>query len=107
AKSGESFTRQIAIPADMPPIVVRSAFGGLGIYRLAYALKARYRGLDEMGREVSEHVAFNEAIAAAGGALHIFPALRVWAPAQHLYQPEDFNLPWRLRMQAMRLAAVL
>lgn len=107
AKFREVFIRQIAIPVDMPPIAVRSAFGGLGIYRLAYALKARYRGLDEKGREVSEHVAFNEAIVAAGGELHIFPGLQVRAPAEHLYRPQDFKLPWRLRMRAMRIVAAL
>lgn len=105
AKFREVFRRQIEIPSGMAPIAVRSAFGGLAVYRLAWALGSRYRGLDEGGREVSEHVAFNEAIAAAGGALHIFPALRVQAPAQHLYQPQDFTLRWRLRMQALQLAA--
>jgi hypothetical protein len=107
AKFREVFTRQIEIPPNTPPIAVRSAFGGLGIYRLSHALKARYRGLDEAGREVSEHVAFNEAIVAAGGELHIFPALQVQAPPQHLYQAQDFKLRWRLRMHAMRLAALL
>jgi hypothetical protein len=107
AKFREVFRRQIEIPSDMAPIAVGSAFGGLGIYRLSRALGARYRGLDDGGREVSEHVAFNETIARAGGALHIFPALRVHAPAQHLYQPQDFALRWRWRMRALRLAALL
>jgi hypothetical protein len=107
AKFREVFRRQIEIPADLPPIAVRSAFGGLAVYRLSRALAARYRGLDETGREVSEHVAFNEAIATAGHALHIFPALQVQAPTQHLYQARDFKLPWRLRMRALRLAALL
>jgi hypothetical protein len=107
AKFREVFRRQIEIPSDMAPIAVRSAFGGLAVYRLAQALRSSYRGLDEGGREVSEHVAFNEAIAAAGGALHIFPALRVHAPAQHLYQPQDFTLRWRLRMRALRFAAMV
>jgi hypothetical protein len=107
AKFREVFRRQIEIPADMPPIAVRSAFGGLGVYRLSRALEAGYCGLDTAGREVSEHVAFNEAIASKGGELHIFPALQVRAPAQHLYQPQDFKLPWRLRMRALQLAALL
>lgn len=107
AKFREVFRRQIEIPLAMAPIAVRSAFGGLAVYRLSWALRSRYRGLDDSSREVSEHVAFNEAIADAGGTLHIFPALRVHAPAQHLYQAQDFKLRWRLRMQALQLAAVV
>jgi hypothetical protein len=106
-KFREVFRRQIEIPPNMPPIAVRSAFGGLGVYRLSCALQGRYCGLDAAGREVSEHVAFNETIASAGGELHIFPALQVHAPLHHLYQPQDFRLPWRLRMRALRLAALL
>ena len=79
AKFREVFARQIAVPADAAPIEVQSAFGGLAIYRLRSALDARYCGLDELGRETSEHVAFNAEICAAGGRLHIFPALQVHA----------------------------
>jgi len=104
AKFREVFTRQIEIPPSLPPIAVRSAFGGLGIYRLAAALAARYCGIDAEGRETSEHVAFNTAIGGAGGRLHIFPALRVRAPRQHLYQPSDFKWRWRMTMTARRAA---
>jgi hypothetical protein len=103
AKFREVFARQIVLPPDLPPVAVRSAFGGLGIYRLPIALQARYGGIDAQGREVSEHVAFNAAIHAAGGTLHIVPALQVHAPEQHLYRDEEFTWPWRLRMQAQRL----
>jgi hypothetical protein len=104
AKFREVFARQIAIPPRLPPIAVRSAFGGLGLYRLSFALAGRYRGVDTLGRDVSEHVAFNAAIGEAGGQLHIFPALRVAAPQQHLYQPSQFQLRWRLAMVARRAA---
>jgi hypothetical protein len=104
AKFREVFARQIEIPASAPPIEVRSAFGGLGLYRLSAALAARYVGIDSQGREVSEHVAFNAAIGRAGGRLHIFPALQVQAPRQHLYQAEEFKLPWRMRMMGRRVA---
>ncbi len=106
AKFREVFTRQIEIPPSLPPIAVRSAFGGLGIYRLAAALAARYRGVDAEGRETSEHVAFNTAIGRAGGRLHIFPALQVHAPRQHLYQPSDFKWRWRMTMTARRAAEI-
>lgn len=104
AKFREVFTRQIEIPPSLPPIAVRSAFGGLGIYRLPAALAARYHGVDAQGRETSEHVAFNTAIVRAGGQLHIFPALQVHAPRQHLYQPSEFRWRWRMTMMARRTA---
>ncbi len=107
AKFREVFARQIEIPAALPPIAVRSAFGGLGIYRLSVALAARYCGLDGAGREVSEHVAFNEAIARSGGELCIFPPLQVRAPAQHLYRACEFSRRWRLAMLARRTAELL
>lgn len=106
AKFREVFARQIAIPPDVLPIPVRSAFGGLGIYRMSSALAARYCGLDDQGRDVSEHVAFNEAIGRNGGRLHIFPPLQVQAPQQHLYQAADFTWRWRLAMLAQRFAEI-
>ncbi|HZX84539.1 MAG TPA: hypothetical protein VFF19_13310 [Reyranella sp.] len=106
AKFREVFTRQIEIPPSLPPIAVRSAFGGLAIYRLPAALAARYRGTDATGRETSEHVAFNTAIGHAGGRLHIVPALQVHAPRQHLYQPAEFKWRWRVTMMARRTAEI-
>jgi len=106
AKFREVFTRQIEIPLSLPPIAVRSAFGGLGIYRLPAALAARYHGVDVDGREISEHVAFNTAIGRAGGRLHIFPALQVHAPRQHLYHSSEFRWRWRLAMMARRTAEI-
>ena len=103
AKFREVFARQVVLPADLQPVAVRSAFGGLGIYRLPAALAARYQGVDAQGRDTSEHVAFNAAIHAAGGGLYVVPALQVHAPEQHLYQAHAFRWPWRLRMHARRL----
>lgn len=99
AKFREAFARQIELPPHLPPIEVRSAFGGLGIYRMEFALDARYTGIDAQGREVSEHVAFNAAIGRAGGRLHIFPALQVRAPKQHLYDASEFDFRWRMKMR--------
>lgn len=104
AKFREVFMRQIVIPPALPPIAVQSAFGGLGLYRLPIALAARYRGVDDRGRETSEHVAFNSAIGRAGGQLHILPELQVHAPAQHLYDASEFGWRWRLVMMARRAA---
>lgn len=103
AKFHEVILRQIKIPRGVPPIEVRSAFGGLGIYRISYALAARYQGLDAESREVSEHVAFNEKITNLGGRLFIFPALVVHAPQQHLYQRAEFGWRCRVALQLQRL----
>lgn len=102
AKLREVFARQINIPPWLAPVPVRSAFGGLAIYRMTFASMQRYSGSDAQRRERSEHVAFNEAIGQAGGELHIFPALKVHAPRQHLYHPSQFRLRWRIAMQALR-----
>lgn len=100
AKVRESCARQIVIPRSVPPIGVRSAFGGLGLYKMRFALGARYCGVDGRGREASEHVAFNEAVGRAGGQLYIFPSLIVRAPREHLYRASDF--PHRLRLAMFR-----
>jgi glycosyltransferase involved in cell wall biosynthesis len=67
--------RQVNIPPNTPAVAVRSAFGGLGIYKLDFVRAARYVGLLPDGSEICEHVAFNEAIVRAGGVLYIFPKL--------------------------------
>jgi len=75
--------RQVPIAKTAAPIAVDSAFGGLGLYRLAYTLDATYVGLDSDGEETCEHVSFNADIRRRGGALHIFPGLRNSTPWPH------------------------
>lgn len=84
AKRREASLRQIEIPPDLTPIRVFSAFGGLGIYKMKFALQSKYEGLDWQGREEAEHVSYNRKIIQGGGQLFIFPALRVQAPEEHL-----------------------
>jgi hypothetical protein len=103
AKIREVYTRQIAIPSSMPPIRVRSAFGGLGIYKMQSTFGARYCGTDGVNREVADHVAFNEAIGLKGGQLYVYPSLVVQAPTEHLYRVSEFTLRWRLAMFGVRL----
>jgi hypothetical protein len=86
--------RQLNIPPNTPPIAVRSAFGGLGIYKLDFVRAARYVGLLPDGSEVCEHVAFNEAAVRAGGVLYIFPELLNQAPPEHIHPP--LSGLWRL-----------
>ena len=87
-------SRQLTIPSNTPPIAVRSAFGGLGIYKLDFVRTARYVGLRPDGSEVCEHVPFNEAAVRAGGALYIFPELLNHAPPEHIHP--RFSGLWRL-----------
>ena len=75
--------RQVPIEKTHAPIAVESAFGGLGLYRLSYALNAVYVGLDSDGTETCEHVSFNADIGHDGGKLHIFPRLRNKTPWEH------------------------
>ena len=67
--------RKIIVDPSSPPIAVESAFGGFGIYRTEAVRGATYVGLDLSGCELCEHVAFNQAIRAAGGDLYIVPSL--------------------------------
>jgi hypothetical protein len=84
-------SRQIRISPDSPPVAVRSAFGGLAIYKLDFVRAARYVGLLPGGSEICEHVAFNEAAVRAGGMLYIYPGLLNYAPPEHI-QPRFSGL---------------
>ena len=103
AQFREVFRRQIVLPPHLPPIAVQSAFGGLGLYKAERALAASYRGEDESGRPVCEHVAFNRAVTAAGGRIYIFPSLLVQAPAEHLFDPAKYPLRLRMAMHGVEL----
>jgi hypothetical protein len=87
-------SRQRNISPNTPPVPVRSAFGGLGIYKLDFVRAARYVGLLPDGTEVCEHVAFNEGAVRAGGILYIFPELLNQVPPEHIH-PRLSGL-WRL-----------
>lgn len=76
--------RLFTIPETAAPIAVSSAFGGLGIYKMRYALNATYMGhkskyLIQEGKEhrirlqVCEHVHFNQGITRQGVKLYILP----------------------------------
>lgn len=69
-------------PVGSPPVPVRSAFGGLAIYRTAAYIKGTYDG-----RRDCEHVSFHESVATATGqALFLCPAMRCvmhWTEPQH------------------------
>jgi glycosyltransferase involved in cell wall biosynthesis len=64
-----------AIPRKLQPIPVISAFGGLGIYRIDCFLKGAFSGSDKYGREICEHVPFNENLTRYGYKIFIIPSL--------------------------------
>jgi hypothetical protein len=68
-------SRMIEIPPHAQWIQVRSAFGGLGIYRKEILRGLRHHGLSSSGSEVCEWVAFNETLASRGHKLFINPQL--------------------------------
>lgn len=83
------FSRQRYLPLNAEPILVKSAFGGIGVYRLGAALKGRYRGSTESGKEICEHVPFNFDVGLSG-RLYVFPRLRNAAPEEHLRRDLGF-----------------
>ena len=85
--------RRFSLPPDMGRIRVDSAFGGLGLYRLADITGCRYVGLDEEGEEICEHVDFHRDVRRRGGRLYIDTALINGSGVQpHDYEPSRFKL---------------
>jgi hypothetical protein len=76
------FGRQIKIASEEPPILVESAFGGLGLYKVAYLTGAWYSAA-LTGRPTCEHVSFHRALRENGAELYILPALTNSAPEEH------------------------
>jgi glycosyltransferase involved in cell wall biosynthesis len=67
--------KMISIPKNNGPILVASAFGGLGIYKMGAFLSGRYIGEDGSGSEICEHVSFHEIMTQKGHKLYILPSL--------------------------------
>jgi hypothetical protein len=64
-----------SISPKSEPILVDSAFGGLGIYRMEAFLNSDYLGVDSAGDEVCEHVYFNQTLTKKGYKLYVMPSL--------------------------------
>ncbi|WP_414661867.1 hypothetical protein [Horticoccus sp. 23ND18S-11] len=75
AKEISIYSRMIHIPAERPMIEVDSAFGGLAIYRRSAFVAGRYRGIDDSGREICEHVVFHSALRKKGFRIFINPRM--------------------------------
>ncbi len=78
------YGRQYAIPPTVPPFRVRSAFGGLGLYRADALHNCWYGSRLSDGTKVCDHVMVNEEVDRRGGKLFIVPALLNEAPLEHL-----------------------
>lgn len=67
-------SKMVCIPKTYKPIKVKSAFGGLGIYKKNLLLNGKYVGVDEKGNEVCEHVYFHNNFLGCAN-LYIIPSL--------------------------------
>lgn len=85
--------RQYKIPTDAAPIRVRSAFGGIGIYKWSVLSKYEYSAIDSNGNLVCEHVTLNTNISDNGGALYIIPNLINNAPREHSFSGSGRKAP--------------
>ena len=101
AKFKHVYAKQVEIAPGAGPILVRSAFGGLAIYKMRFITSARYSGEDAHGRERAEHVSFNEGIADRKGDLFVIPSLVVRAPSEHLFDAGSASawLKWAVWMK--------
>lgn len=78
--------KQIYINPQSSMIPVRSAFGGLAIYKFQHALRSKYIGLSSEGYQICEHVLFNLYLKyLIGGDMYILPSLITKAPPEHIY----------------------
>jgi hypothetical protein len=70
-------SRQIHLPAHLPPVAVDSAFAGAGLYRSSILEGCSYAGHDDLGHPICEHVTFHQLIRSRGGLIYIQPAFIV------------------------------
>lgn len=68
-------SKMMIIPKNAPLIPVFSSFGGLGIYKRNVLYGRRYKGVDDFGEIVSEHVPLNLSITRDGHRMFIAPIL--------------------------------
>jgi hypothetical protein len=93
------WSKMVHIPRTAAPIQVRSAFGGLAVYRAAALLEdVKYVGLTDAGAEVCEHVALHEQLVRRGYRIVINPGLVSAGVTSHI--PTFW---FRLRAAVLRL----
>lgn len=78
------YSKMIKIPMNNNWIQVESAFGGIAIYkRQCFDFGARYKGIDELGNEVCEHISFHEDLVKMNLKLFINPKFINAALTEH------------------------
>ena len=75
ARAKAVFSRQRVIHQTDSWIPVSSAFGGLAIYTRKSFERGKYGSRDSQGRNLCEHVVFNETLGIGGGKIFINPRL--------------------------------
>tara|TARA_B100000780_G_C21075087_1_gene432772 strand:+ start:343 stop:1239 length:897 start_codon:yes stop_codon:yes gene_type:complete len=68
------WSRMIRIDKATQPILVESAFGGIGIYKKNIIINSRYEGLNSKSEECCEHVNFHKHLCDMGYKLYIIPS---------------------------------
>jgi hypothetical protein len=100
--------RMLDIPADGPPILVDSAFGGFGLLRLSPKTRGiNYRGVDEGGNPVCEHVSFCETLRKQGGRIIINPRMINTKSTDHSHRVNPFRILVRNIMYPVKLLRTL
>lgn len=86
--------RQYRIALDHPVIPVKSAFGGLGIYRRNALSGCWYGSREACGQTVCEHVVIHRQMEVKGAKLFIMPSLLNLAPEAHLGPSSGEDYPY-------------
>lgn len=99
-------SKQIFIDPTREPIEVDSAFGGLGVYKLSYALQSSYVGRDADGSPVCEHVTYHKRMRDLGKHLYILPSLLNLTSFDHTSLPLTHALmPIKAQGKSVQLLA--
>lgn len=83
ARVAAMYSKMIIVDEESEWIEVDSAFGGLAVYRREALMGVEYRGFDDAGDAICEHVPLHRQIKAKGGRLFINPRLINTGESEH------------------------
>jgi FkbM family methyltransferase len=102
------YSRMVPVPPEAAPIEVFSAFGGLGVYKLAAALTGEYSDPTSSKFGQSEHVAFHHSMRErCASRFEIFPSLTNQTPWEHVLGGSSSRLKLQPLTQNDRSCAVV
>ena len=104
ARQASLYTKMITISESSDWIEVDSAFGGLAVYRREVLAGVAYKGVDEAGAEICEHVPFHSQIKANGGRIFINPRLINARETEHSHALHIMSRIRRLYLDCRRNA---